>query len=162
MLCLVQLLSVLFVYGRVDHWRWTLTLCKCKTSMAAMEEEKKKHTHTIINMKCNCCLPKMEINFNRFFLLFFYFLVRAILVIIHNKSMSASHSYTEGCSVQRFEDHGRFHVLRWGECVAGTIATHFEDGRNAENQRTRRNARSSVTDQIRQQVVRSNGTHHTE
>lgn len=34
-------------------------------------KKKKKHTHkllsSIINMKCNCCLPKMEINFNRFF-----------------------------------------------------------------------------------------------
>lgn len=82
-------------------------------------------------MRMQLCAENGNSKFERFF-----FALSVISVTIHNKSMSASNRHTEGCAVQRFKNNGRFYVLRGGECVAGTVAAHFEDGRNVKNQRT--------------------------
>ena len=40
--------------------------------------------------------------------------------------MPTSHSNFERCEVQRSEDNGRLHVLRWSKCVTRTASSHFK------------------------------------
>lgn len=49
--------------------------------------------------------------------------------------MSASDSHPQRCEVHRLESHYRLHVLWRSERFSGPAPAHFENGRDAEDQR---------------------------
>jgi len=73
---------------------------------------------------------------------------------VYDKSVPASDCHTEGRAVRWSQNDGGFYVLRRGECVPGAAAAHTKNGRNAQDQGSRRDAhRSGQPHQVRQQVI---------